>query len=62
MMKPKEEIAKEGPSLSEQIKPIVAEQLETVNKKIDDMKTTQNQALEKILLKIKSLEDILKPG
>ncbi|TFG05330.1 MAG: hypothetical protein EU536_02410 [Promethearchaeota archaeon] len=58
-VKPKEEKAKETPSLTEQIKPIVAEEIEKVNKKIDDMKTTQNQALEKVLLKLKALEDRL---
>ena len=62
LLKSKEESVKEGPNLADQIKPIVAEELEKVNKKIDDMKTTQNQALEKILIKIKSIEEILKPG
>ncbi len=61
-IKPKDEAPKEGPSLTDQIKPIMGEELEKVNKKIDDMKTTQNQALEKVLIKLKTLEDILKPG
>lgn len=62
LLKPKEAAPKEGQPLAEQIKPIITEELGKVNKKIDDMKTTQNQALERILIKLKSLEDkIFKP-
>ena len=39
----------------------VTQEIDKINKKIDEMKTTQNQILEKILIKIKALEDIMKP-
>ncbi|NVM30062.1 MAG: Mov34/MPN/PAD-1 family protein [Candidatus Helarchaeota archaeon] len=61
LLKPKEK-TKEPPPIADQIKPIVTQELEKVNKKIDELKTTQNQALEKILIKLKTLEDkIAKP-
>ena len=61
LLKPKEK-TKEPPPLADQIKPIVTQELEKVNKKIDELKTTQNQALKKILIKLKTLEDkIAKP-
>ncbi|MHA1651788.1 MAG: Mov34/MPN/PAD-1 family protein [Candidatus Helarchaeota archaeon] len=58
LMKPKEEAPKK-PSIEEIVKPIIAQELEKVNKQIDEMKNTHNQILEKILLKIKALEDKL---
>ncbi len=58
LMKPKEEAPKE-PSIEDIVKPIIAQELEKVNKQIDEMKNTHNQILEKILLKIKALEDKL---
>ncbi|MFX1298153.1 MAG: Mov34/MPN/PAD-1 family protein [Promethearchaeota archaeon] len=58
LLKPKEEI-KETPSITDQIKPLITEELEKVNKKIEGVKKTHEQILEKILLKIKGIEDKL---
>jgi hypothetical protein len=43
-------------SLEEKLQPLINQEFEPINKKIDEMKTTQNQALEKILMKLKALE------
>ncbi|MHA1264277.1 MAG: Mov34/MPN/PAD-1 family protein [Candidatus Helarchaeota archaeon] len=59
LLKTKEEAPAETPSLTEQVKPLISEEIEKLQKRIDDMKTTQNQALEKILIKLKSLEERL---
>ncbi len=59
LLKSPEAVKKEAPSVADQIKPIILQELEGVNKKIDDMKTSNNQILEKILIKIKTLEDKL---
>jgi proteasome lid subunit RPN8/RPN11 len=47
----------EGPSLEEKMKTLMTRELEPINKKLDEMKTTQNQVLEKILMKLKTLEE-----
>ncbi len=58
-LKPKEEPVREPAITVDQMKPIITQELETVNKKIDEVKSTHNQILEKILLKLKGLEDKL---
>jgi proteasome lid subunit RPN8/RPN11 len=49
----------EAPALEETLQPLISQEFEPLNKKIDEMKTTQNQALEKILIKLKALESKL---
>ena len=58
-LKPKEEPVKEPAITLDQIKPLITQELETVNRKIDEVKSTHNQILEKILLKLKGLEEKL---
>jgi len=48
--------APEETPLEEKLQPLISQELEPINKKIDEMKMTQNQALEKILMKLKALE------
>ncbi|HUY00267.1 MAG TPA: hypothetical protein VMV49_11970, partial [Candidatus Deferrimicrobium sp.] len=53
------EAAPKEAGIEEKVKPIIIHEVEKLDKKIDEMKTTQNQVLEKILIKLKAVEDKL---
>jgi proteasome lid subunit RPN8/RPN11 len=58
-LKPAEAPAPKEAAVEEKIKPIIMQEVEKLDKKIDEMKNTQNQVLEKILIKLKAVEDKL---